>query len=190
MAFFDFDEFLVLKKHKDIHEYLSDEMFNDYDCVKINWMLYDDNDLIEDDGRPVNERLTRPCDYDIKIGYDFPQNYHVKSIVRGGSISRCKGGGWNPHVPFMFENTCNGDGIRGNTSPFQPYSYENAWIKHFSLKTLEEFINNKLVRGLGDRKLEDYLKLNPINDFFKLNKKTDEKIKYINDRCVNTSNIK
>lgn len=179
VAFFDFDEFLVLKNHSTIQEYL--EWVNtkgDFDCVKVNWMIYTDNNMIENDGRPVNERLTTPMDYDKKVGFNFPQNNHTKSIVK------CKADdfeiGWNPHVPIITKKICNADGVAiEDNSPFTPYTFDNAYLKHFNTKTISEFIHGKMVRGLGDRTHADYMKIVPINEFFKVNDMTPEKKEYL-----------
>lgn len=179
VAFFYFDEFLVLKNHSTIQEYL--EWVNtkgDFDCVKVNWMIYTDNNMIENDGRPVNERLTTPMDYDKKVGFNFPQNNHTKSIVK------CKTDdfeiGWNPHVPIITKKICNADGVAiEDNSPFTPYTFDNAYLKHFNTKTISEFIHGKMVRGLGDRTHADYMKIVPINEFFKVNDITPEKKEYL-----------
>jgi len=42
-AFLDVDEFLVLKKHKNIKDFLKD--YEDYDSIGINWVLFGDNGL-------------------------------------------------------------------------------------------------------------------------------------------------
>ena len=181
IAFFDFDEFLVLKNHSTIQEYL--EWINtkgEFDCVKVNWMIYTDNNLVTNDGRPVNERFTTPMDYDKKVGFDFPQNNHTKSIVK------CKADmlkmGRNPHMPIITKKICNADGIpTDNSSPFMPYTFENAYLKHFNTKTIEEFLCGKMARGLGDRTHSDYMKIAPINEFFKVNDMTPEKKKYLEE---------
>ena len=181
VAFFDFDEFLVLKNHSTIQEYLEGvNTKGDFDCVKVNWMIYTDNNMIENDGRPVNERFKTPMDYDKKVGFNFPQNNHIKSIVK------CKTDnfeiGWNPHVPIITKKICNADGVAiNNSSPFTPYTFENAYLKHFSTKTIDEFIHGKMVRGLGDRTHANYMKIVPINEFFKINDMTPEKKKYIEE---------
>lgn len=82
IAFFDFDEFLTLVEDDDVHSFLSN--FNDFECVKINWMIYTDNDLVINDQRPLLERFTTPMEYDKHGTYNFPENNHVKSIVKGG----------------------------------------------------------------------------------------------------------
>ena len=84
IAFFDCDEFLTLKKRNTIEEYLSALYFKRYDMIHINWMCYSDNDLVRYEDKPVLERFTTPLPYDTKVAYNFPENNHVKSIVRGG----------------------------------------------------------------------------------------------------------
>ena len=44
LAFYDFDEFLYLKNYKTIQEFLEEEKFNNCSNIKINWMMYGDND--------------------------------------------------------------------------------------------------------------------------------------------------
>lgn len=46
IAFFDVDEFLVLKKHIRVSDFLCD--YSDYAAVSINWMLFGDNNLTFD----------------------------------------------------------------------------------------------------------------------------------------------
>ena len=186
MAFFDFDEFLVLKKDKDIHSYL--EKFDDFNCIKINWMIYDDNDIVVGDERPLNERFTRPMEYDKKVGFNFPQNNHVKSIIRC-SVDKFRAGGL-PHVPIVVDKICNADGKNAEYSPFEPYTFENAYLKHFSTKTIDEFVHNKMVRGLGDRTLKEYMGIVPINEFFKVNKMSSEKNEYLVKNGFDVSCIK
>lgn len=176
IAFFDFDEFLILVKDKDVKEYLS--RFDGYDIVKVNWMIYTDNNLVTDDGRGVLERFTTPMEYDKCVGYSFPENNHVKSFVRGG-IDNIK---WNitPHVLANISKICNSVGEKSDSTPFQKYNYELAFIKHFTTKTIQEWIDNKLKRGVADRTYGMFCDKSNIDTFFKYNNKTEEKIKYIN----------
>ena len=87
-AFFDCDEFLVLTKKKTIDEYLSSILFKNFDMIHLNWMCYGDSDLLESDDRTLNEMFTKPIPYDKHITYDFPENNHIKTIIRGGG--KCK----------------------------------------------------------------------------------------------------
>jgi disulfide oxidoreductase YuzD len=174
IAFFDFDEFLTLVKDKDIKSYLSH--FDDFQGVKINWMVYTDNNIIKNDGRKVLERFTTPMDYDKCVTYKFPENNHTKSIIRCG-IENLK---WN-QTPHTVSNIkyCNSIGDSCSNSPFEPYNFELAYIKHFTTKTIEEWINNKIKRGYPDGN-KDWFKKNSITDkFFKYNGITDEKNEYI-----------
>ena len=67
IMFLDFDEFLILKKDKNIKDYLSRGCFKDANQILINWQTYTDNDLIYDDGRPCLERFTATMDLDKTI---------------------------------------------------------------------------------------------------------------------------
>jgi hypothetical protein len=185
IAFFDFDEFLTLVNDKNIKDYLSH--FNDFQGVKINWMIYTDNNLVTDDGRGVLERFTEPMDYDKIVTYEFPENNHVKSIIKGGITNLT----WNatPHAVLNIIY-CNSVGNNADNSPFEPYTFETAYIKHFSTKTIDEFINGKYKKGLADRTNENYKKnIDRIGYFFKINKSTKEKKEYINDVLNNNIDI-
>jgi hypothetical protein len=46
LSFFDFDEFLELKRNKNIKEYLSNKIFKKCANIKINWLIFTDNDLL------------------------------------------------------------------------------------------------------------------------------------------------
>ena len=176
IAFFDFDEFLTLVKDKDIKSYLSH--FDGFQGVKINWMVYTDSNLIKSDGRGVLERFTTPMEYDKCVTYKFPENYHVKSILRTRN-----GFVWNgtPHN-INGAKYADSDGNETNDSPFQKYSYESAYIKHFTTKTIEEFINGKYKKGTADRDIKSFKNTTygSIDSFFKVNERTKEKDEYIN----------
>lgn len=86
IAFFDADEFLELNDFSDIHDYLNQECFSDCNLIHINWMIFDDNDLVHYEDKPLKTRFTRPANFDCIRTYSFPENHHVKSIVRRGII--------------------------------------------------------------------------------------------------------
>lgn len=72
VAFFDVDEFLVLKKHNNVKDFLSD--YSDYNGVAINWYLFGDNGQIEPTNNySVLERFTK------RRG---EMDKHVKCIVK------------------------------------------------------------------------------------------------------------
>jgi hypothetical protein len=177
IAFFDFDEFLVLVDHFSIKSYLGSDIFNGYDCIKVNWMVYTDGGLVKDDGRGVLERFVIPMDYDRHVKYSYPENNHVKSIIRGG-VKNFKWVG-NPHVPGMSLKYCDSLGKRCDSSAFQPYNFEEAYLKHFPTKTIDEYINRKNVRGVGDRNLNRFKETYCMDYFWKINERTSEKEEFI-----------
>ena len=175
IAFFDFDEFLIIPQ-SDIHDYLCN--FTAQDCILINWMMMTDNNIITDDGRPCMERFTEPMPFDKAITYDFPENDHIKSIVRGGirdmRFTR------NPHIPGTPLRCCDTKGNPCQQSPFHPYDFSNGYLRHFCTKTIDEWLHYKVVRGYPDKNTHK-LKMNYIEMFFARNDRTAEKEKFINN---------
>lgn len=181
IAFFDCDEFLTFTDGvDDIHGFLSKKKFLPYQLMHINWKVYGDNDLLDNDGGSVVDRFKEPITpYDFKAQYlDIPVNDHIKSIVRGG-LSYVR---WNetPHTLAGLDyHCCNplGESVRAN-SPFQDYDFSVAYIRHYTTKTIGEWVKNKMKRGIPDRPDECWkIHLN-LDTFFWYNRKTDEKLLY------------
>ena len=174
-SFFDFDEFLFLKNNKNIQEFLDNKNFSKCVNVKINWMVYSDNDLINYDNRSVQERFTTPLPKDLI-------NVHIKSTVRG----HLKKNYWkkmnNPHSSNNNLMSCDPTGKKIDSStPFhEPPNHEVAYIKHYVTKTIEEFIA-KIKKGRADVLVQvDINNLKErLNFFFGVNKKTKEKLDFI-----------
>lgn len=188
IACFDCDEFLTFTTHKSIDEYLSMPCFSDRDAIKINWMVYDDNDMLESDGRPVLERLTRPMDYDKGLTYNFSENNHIKCIISTRCTAdplfttynpKISNSGANMHCPHT-TNLCDNNGNPSEfCSPFLDYNFDTAYLRHFPYKTVTEFANRKLKIGTPDIKINGFIQNIYLNNFFKLNKMTDDKIDII-----------
>lgn len=177
IAFFDFDEFLELKEHKDIHEFL--EGFGDFECVLINWMVMTDNGQVYNTHRQLKERFTQPMEFDKCVGYNFPENNHVKSIVKGG-LNTIEFS--NPHVASTPLKCANANGESVKQSPFVKYDFSKAYIKHYQYKTIEECLTNKYRRGTPDQTYEHFLSKMSLDNFFKVNGKTDFKLDVINNQ--------
>jgi hypothetical protein len=141
VAFFDVDEYLVLKKHENIKAFLSE--YN-YPSIGINWALFGDNGLKEYDNRLVLERFTMR-----QIGI----NRHVKTILRPKGVYMT-----NPHCCNRGAHSPEGVFFEG---PFNPQgSDEIAQLNHYFGKTLPEFVK-KAERGRPDiaassRSIEDF----------------------------------
>lgn len=172
IAFFDFDEFLVINDGCDIHRFM--QSYDRFECLLVNWMDYTDGNMLTDDGRPMIERFTVPMPYDRKVTYDFPENDHVKSIVKGGLRCRFEE---NPHVPALPMKCCTTNGEQCTQVFHQPYDHSIAYLKHFTTKTAEEWVH-KWKRGSIGRPYEKF-KEHYKEYFFKINDRTKEKEDYL-----------
>lgn len=172
IAFFDIDEFMFINCNKTIGEYLARPEFNDYDMLHINWLMFGDGGQTKNNGRGLLERIPQALEINHKGIYDFPDNFHCKSIIRGG----LKEVNWGktPHTPINHIKCCNSYGIQcESASPFVPYDFRNAGLRHFSTKTAEEYAL-KIKRGFPDG--NSITKENMVKLFFKRNEVTAEKV--------------
>lgn len=177
ILFFDCDEYLILRKHNSIQDYLS--TFPDScDCVHINWMCMSDNDMIDNDGRPLNERFTKRADKFVVVRNNIPENAHIKSIIKPHSNIEFT----NPHFALGCVQCRLNNGDLHNNSAFNMHiNWDNAYIKHFSFKTITEYLYNKILKGAADQPAEEYFQKIKIDDFFIINNKTKEKEQIIFD---------
>lgn len=149
VAFFDVDEFLVLKKHKTIQEFVSD--YPNANGIGINWYFFGDNGLseISDNEYSVIKRFTkRGSNMDI----------HVKTILN--CKVNCAMGVHNP--PSVTIVSPNGVEING---PFNKTPTDDiAQINHYFCKTFSEFLE-KCDRGRADirQKRDPNLEYEPQN---------------------------
>ena len=172
IAFFDIDEFMFINCNKTLGEYLARPEFIEYDMIHINWLLFGDGGQTKSDGRGLLQRIVQPLDLNHITFYSFPDNFHCKSIIRGG-LAEVK---WNctPHTPTNDIKCCNSYGLPcdGN-SPFTPYDYRNAGLRHFTTKTAEEYAV-KVKRGFPDA--NPTTKEEMVKTFFDMNEVTAEKV--------------
>ena len=175
IAFFDFDEFLVFQKSNNISDYLS-TFPDDCQAVLINWLCMTDSNHITYEPKPLMERFTEAMPIDRCVQYSFPENAHVKSIIRGGQDVKFGG---NPHVTDTPLIAYNASGVRCENRPWQNIDYRMAALKHFTTKSAEEYCA-KLLRGTPDRPYDVFLKTY-VGRFFKYNQRTDEKVKFFEE---------
>ena len=175
--FFDIDEFMFINQDNSLQSFLSRKEFNDFNKIHINWLNFGDSGQLRYVDAPILQRLTQPIDVNSKSDYDFPDNFHIKSIVRGG-LDYCE---FNlTHTPKTPGRCCNANGVECNpNSPFVPYDYRVAGIRHFTTKTAEEYAD-KVNRGFGDINRD---KLQTIERFFKRNEVTKEKVEIFKEKC-------
>lgn len=160
-AFFDCDEFLVLKKHESIQEFLND--YSNFDSVVINWVLFGDNGLekINQNNHSVLERFTKRQNR---------VNPHVKSIVK------LKKGLMFVHNSHVVDgiNWVDPNYNTGSEALNPKGSDDIAQLNHYFCKTKEEF-DLKSNRGRADngagRTFEEFMlhNLNEVYDFTAFN---------------------
>ena len=142
VAFFDVDEFLVLKKHKNIKEFLGD--YSNFDAVGINWVLFGNNrhDKVDSEYSLIKRFTKRQSNV----------NQHIKSIVKV-----------NKNLNMIIHNPTNpwvNTEKKYNVGPFNfDGSIDIAQINHYFCKTREEFVE-KINRGKADnptiRSMDEY----------------------------------
>ena len=173
IAFYDFDEFLFING-MNVSNWL-EKFQSDCQEVLVNWMTMTDNNLVRYDSRPLVERFREVMTPDRPIQYSFPDNCHVKSIIRGG-LDIAFGG--NPHVPDTPLVAYNASGIRCQNSPFQPIDWSTAHLRHFTTKTIEEWMTRKMKVGTPDREPSAFLPFYK-DRFFQINQMTEDKMNYL-----------
>lgn len=168
IGFFDVDEFVTLPKYKDIKEYLSQDIFNKYNIIGLNWHTYGYSGQIEKKEGKVVDRFTKPIEPVLfrKKGMLFPHNMHLKVFIRCNACGRINWLSSTPHMPSNNTKCCDSRGNEiSNISPFYAnIDYNYAYIRHYTTKSLEEFLI-KTKRGYPDANA-DYFKTHNIYDDF------------------------
>ena len=169
IAFFDIDEFLFLLNYTFINDFLSSNVFNNCQSIIINWKYYGDNDKLYYEPKPLRERFIKPVNITeeiMKIGYIYCE---AKTIVRG-ELDLIWG-----HFPHYFKNTIN---CRPNGNILENYlsppDYSKAYIKHYTTKSTEEFIE-RLNKGDVYYKFDTFYLYYKIKEYYFLFNKINKK---------------
>jgi hypothetical protein len=180
ISFFDFDEFLeLIPKNMKINTFLNNKRYEKCEDIKINWLIYSDNNLVYYENKPIKERFDSPL-------YNTRVNIHIKSTVRGNLKFNYWNNTKNPHTSQNEFISCSSSGnLIKYDSPFNdPPDYKFAILRHYHTKTIEEFCN-KIKRGRATRKVDFNQKeeiLSRLKMFFSINSKTKEKLKVIHNQ--------
>ena len=185
LSFFDIDEYLYINNTNiSIQDFFDNKRYEKCQQIKINWLIYSDNDFLKYENKTLKERFTKES-----IGK--LSNRHIKATVRGSLPSNYWANAKNPHSTiYNVFKACTSSGIKisSNKSLIIP-DYEFAHLKHYTTKTIEEYCN-KIKRGkatrefiINEKNLKDRFDL-----FFEINRKTKEKVDYFNN-FFNTSFI-
>lgn len=137
-AFFDVDEFLVLRKHRHVVDFLHDHAPTG--AVGVNWFIFYTSGRSHYQPLPVTQRFVQRED---------AANQHVKCIARVEDINTTQHM-VNPHVCFLK----NGRTIDTSGQPFEgPFNPDGptdvAVLHHYLSKSHKEFVSKKM-RGRAD----------------------------------------
>ena len=177
LSFFDFDEFLEFRyKGMTIKEFLKKKKFEKCQDIKINWIIYGNDNSLLYENKPLKERFNVAEPYNL-------DNKHIKTTVRGNlSINY-----WNdmetPHTSSSNKFiSCSSSGeIISSSSPFNyPPEYKYAYLKHYRFKSFEEFCI-KIKRERSDFTLKENKNntIELIKNLYLQNKGNDKKLKII-----------
>jgi hypothetical protein len=167
IAIIDIDEFISFSNYTNIKDYLRQNIFNNFDCIRLCWKLYNDSNLlkVENENYSLLKRFTvwNPHKMGKTIYKANLSIEKIKAITGHGS-------------PLCI--SCDEDGNllecneRISIVKNIP-SYNTAWINHYKTKTIEEFISIRLVR----KDINYNCRIFDIDNFFSYCERTPEKEK-------------
>ena len=144
IAFIDVDEFIRIDKNKfnNIKEFLSDIKFSNCDLVRLNWRLFNDSDNINiiNNNYSIN-RFDK---------YSNQSSNEVKSIIKTGRNLNIECHGISKSNNYSLIAKDSVGNIIDCQSVYEDSLYgkwNDAWIDHYKLKSLEEFLKSRVIRG-------------------------------------------
>jgi len=167
MLFIDCDEFLILENDKNVNTFLSKDIYKGFDQIRLFFRNATDNNLVRiNNNYSVLSRFTQ-----------FKETIYGSSFLKTKLCIKKIG----PHgCSDKALKNCNvlGEQIINNER-FSVLNcnkiYKIAYFNHYPTKTIEEYISIKLHRGYPDGQTN----LPSLDNFFKINEKTPEKLEYL-----------
>ncbi|MEO8761221.1 MAG: glycosyltransferase family 2 protein [Bacteroidia bacterium] len=132
ILFIDTDEFLILKKHKTVQDFLSE--YNYFSGVGINWICYTASGY---------ENRVEWFKFNKFIPLSNEINNHIKSFVRPKYVTQVQ---TDPHHFAVTTVNEHKELING---PFHKHSSDIAFIRHNLTRSKTEYLD-KISRGRGD----------------------------------------
>ena len=129
IGFFDTDEYLILKQHNNIKDFLAE--YENYPAIGINWLCFGSSDI---------DVHVSHKDYNKHCVFSNRENRHIKSILKPEYLT---GPAPDPH--FMVKGTVDTN-CNLITGPFCDFKNDKAYIKHCIMRTKENYIS-KIKKG-------------------------------------------
>ena len=182
-AFIDIDEYIIVEETQNIESFVAQSKFDNYISIKLLWHTYGDDDCVERDislsplyffKKEINPQLLK---------------YAGKQMTRGGLDKRVDIHNHNCFYNGQIQGQCtaSGEPCMGENHAISVFGHicNHAYINHYMTKTLSEFLNQKFMRGdamYQGRVIDD-------SYFWKLNRKTPEKLRYLKEFLEKNGNI-
>ena len=175
LAFFDFDEFLCFARPVRCDAIAATQLAAflasipaAYHAVMIPWLMMTDSGLVRNDNRPCMERFTESTTRGEQQGKCI-----TRTGIAGARFTK------SVHVPYTpVLNCCNPKGEPTAQHRLQPQDTSVAYLKHFSTKTIEEWLTNKWQKGAAGCRYEKFQR-QYADYFFTINERTLEKEAFI-----------
>lgn len=153
IAYIDIDEFIILKKHRDIRRFLED--YDEYAGVCMNWVIYTANNHISKPDGGVMQNYTE------SMPSDFSMHMHVKSIVQPMAVNTVD----SAHYPrYNIGYYAVNEKYEYVPKAFSGFSNEIVQLNHYFTKSFEEWLD-KVERGISDsnqtRNIDEFWIYNP-----------------------------
>jgi hypothetical protein len=183
ITFNDIDEFIFLEKgsgYTNIQQFLDEPIFNDTDNIILTWKYYDDNDILDvvNGNYSVLKRFTHYA----PVENEGDPNSLSKAIYKGKVERGYQLGGHciqgfkdSSGRKYVFR-TADRKIMKFNSIGWCFYNFNKTHfpvsIHHFQLKSIGEYIKNKMLKGANEPHKYNF------KFFFDINKLTKEKVQY------------
>lgn len=176
MAFFDFDEFLCFgrgaataSQQSQLSGFLS-LVPNGFHAVMIPWLMMTDSGMMRNDHRPLMERFSESTTRGEQQGKCI-----IRTGIAGARFTK------SVHVPYEPTLRCCNPRLQPTAQHrLQPRDTSVAYLKHFSTKTIEEWLSNKWQKGAAGCSYEKFQR-QYADYFFRINERTPEKEAFIRE---------
>lgn len=170
LLFIDIDEFVMIdNQYKGIKDFLQH-----FDCdeVRISSKHFSDNDALDTIG-----------DYRVVERFRDPYYTSADTFVKSFINTRVELGDRNVYGHGIYDKDLDarnalGDPCESTNQHTQRIVHERCWLNHYPTKTIGEYIRQKYFRGGPNGNPGRYSKWESY--FFRINRKTQEKLDYAN----------